>query len=75
MMSGVGEKNMDLDLPVLPLFSQLNIKVDESNKSEWRETSRYDLSSNSTLFFYFSLLAMRKFLLAVRKILKWFMRD
>ena len=47
-MEGADEqKNMDLDLPVLPLFSQLNIKVDDSNKSEWRETSRYDTSRTS----------------------------
>ena len=37
-----GIEQPDLDLPILPLFSQLNVKVaGESNKSEWKETSRW----------------------------------
>ena len=38
-MEGI-ELGSDLDLPILPLFCQLNLKVDESN--EWKETSRLD---------------------------------
>ena len=66
-MEGIGDSvtGRDLDLPILPLFCQLNIKEDESNKSEWKETSRWVKISErvsceeSAIFFFANLSYIR----------------